>query len=266
MPADLTGKVAAVITKADRPNKNPLFKFIRTREAALHNWEVLWRFNNLGEVIRANKDTIVQYGSEFRPVNELTMLFKNHPLWPWMRQALEDGSSFPLKKNVSRLKYLDAAEGLCFGNRKGCLLHSKFLEACLDEDVHHGFSLPLPREKVLEIQDLLIAPLNVHNQNIINKWGEIISKKRMTHNLSKVFLASGMSFNSRTIKTLLQECMYGYCLLRMIHTIVDLRERHPNRRIFLSKWACQNGNGSQNTANCIITSKHLSRPPPCTAT
>ena len=50
-----------------------------------------------------------------------------------------------------------------------------------------------------------------------------------------VFCGSKTSVNSRLIKEEIQECRFGYCLRRLIHTIVDLRRRHPHLRIYISK-------------------------------
>ena len=101
----------------------------------------------------------------------------------------------------------DVAEALKFGNHKGCDKFKPFLEKCLDDDVVHGYSLVITRQRVTEIPNLLIAPLNVHEQHTINEWGEIIDKMRMTHNLSKLFTGSDSSVNSRLDKQAIQECM-----------------------------------------------------------
>ena len=80
-----------------------------------------------------------------------------------------------------------------------------------------------------------MAPMNIIDQNTITEFGEIIQKQRLTHNQSMVF-SSGTSVNSRVIKTELQDCMYGHCLLRIIHYILNLRWHHPNCRILINKY------------------------------
>ena len=93
------------------------------------------------------------------------------------------------------------------------------------------------RDAILHIPDTLIAPLNVHKQNTINKCGEIIDKKRLTHNQSMTYdRGSGTSVNGRVLWEELQECRYGYCLLWTIHATACLQQRHPWPRILLAKY------------------------------
>ena len=86
-----------------------------------------------------------------------------------------------------------------------------------------------------KIKDALLAPTNVIEQGTINERGEIIDKKRLTHNQSKIYNGSGTSVNSRVQEEKLHDCMYGSCLLRLIHAIVEFRRRHPNSKILLQK-------------------------------
>ena len=205
-------------------------------EAANYNWGVLSGYKDLGECIAAQKESIVGYGSEFRKAEVLEPLFRHHPLWPRMQKALTQGVTFPLKEISQRDMAADVKEALAFGNHKGCVKHKSFLEDCIEDDVTHGFSLVFPKDQVKDIPGALVAPLNVHDQNTINERGEVIDKKRLTHNLSKVFGGSGESVNSRLFRNEIQECMYGYCILRLVHLIVALRTRFPDKKIFLTKW------------------------------
>lgn len=56
----------------------------------------------------------------------------------------------------------------------------------------------------------------------------------MKHNQSKI-LSSGTSVNSRVNKDKLHDCMYEFCTPRLVHYILALRQKFPNRRIFISK-------------------------------
>jgi len=47
---------------------------------------------------------------------------------------------------------------------------------------------------------------------------------------------SGLSVNIRTIKEKLPPCVYGRVLLRLTHYIVDLRAKHPEKRILVGKY------------------------------
>ena len=104
----------------------------------------------------------------------------------------------------------------------------------MNDDVIHGFSLVIPVEKVPLLKNALVAPMNIVDQFSINERGEIIQKKRLTHNQSFVF-SSGTSLNNRVLKDKLQDVMYGTCLSRVIHNILILRQNYPNKRILMQK-------------------------------
>ena len=94
-----------------------------------------------------------------------------------------------------------------------------------------SLSLSLYIEK--KIKDALLAPMNAIEQDTINERGEISDKKRITHNHSKRYNGSKTSVNQRVKEEGIQDCMYGACLSRMIHDIVELRRRHPKAKILL---------------------------------
>ena len=77
--------------------------------------------------------------------------------------------------------------------------------------------------------------MNVIEQNTISMTGEIIDKQRACHDLSFQGKCSHSSANSRVIETELQQCLFGYCLLRVIHYIVALRRDFPNTPILIQK-------------------------------
>jgi len=62
-----------------------------------------------------------------------------------------------------------------------------------------------------------------------------VPKYRMIHDQTYMAL-SGLSVNIRTIKERLPPCVYGRVLLRLTHYIVDLRAKHPNRKILVGKY------------------------------
>ena len=142
--------------------------------------------------------------------------------------------SYPLEEldDKERLKNLE--EALKFGNHKGVDENEDLFEEMMNTDVIHGYSLVIPREKTRELIGALISPMNIVKQSTINKFGEIVPKKRLTHNQSMEF-QSGTSVNSRAQKDLLQDVMYGSCLLWVIHQIVIYRLRYPNHRILMQK-------------------------------
>ena len=61
------------------------------------------------------------------------------------------------------------------------------------------------------IPGVLMAPMNITNQNTIDKTGRIIGKDWLTHNQSYKW-ASNSSVNSRAVKDTLLPCRFGACL------------------------------------------------------
>ena len=105
----------------------------------------------------------------------------------------------------------------------------------MNNDVIHGYSLVLPRSKMIDLEGALLAPMNIADQNIINKRGEIITNKHLVmHNQSYTF-SLVTSVNSQVIKNNLQDCMYGSCLFRIIHEILNMRSKYPHKRVILKK-------------------------------
>ena len=132
---ELVKKLCGETYKQQNP---PKFKFCRTIQAANHNWDILESYKNLGEAIEAQGNTILQSGSEFRPLNSIRLLLQLHPLWPRLSTSLDKGVDFPLTELSKEKRTEDVAEALKFCNHKGVTKYPKFFEACLDEDVKKG--------------------------------------------------------------------------------------------------------------------------------
>ena len=79
-----------------------------------------------------------------------------------MLLALSVGVRFPLDDLPSHLQQRDVEEGLAFSNHHGTEDYRLFFEDCLIDNVQQGYSLVIPKDKVLHIFNALIAPLNVH--------------------------------------------------------------------------------------------------------
>ena len=156
---------------------------------------------------------MLSYGSEFRSSSLLEKVFKFHPLWPQFKDILDNGVKFPLNPISSDIRKKDLLEALKFGNHKGVSKFRKIFDKLIKKDVIHGYALPIPLKKVTELENALMSPLNIAEQNTISELGEVIPSQRLTHNQSKEFSASGTSINGRVQKDSLQDCLYGHCLL-----------------------------------------------------
>jgi len=217
-------------------NENPLFIFEFSENAAQHNAIVLEQFNfNVNSAIQAQKHSQVFYGSEFKSPDLLEKIFKNHPLWSFMKQILSDGASYPLKAIPEEIRKADLNFHKERGNHKSAQRFNETIINIIKEDIEHGFALILPIQLLEFIKNASLAPIGCTKQMTINSLGERVPKYRMTHDQS--FLGpSGTSVNDRTIQEDLPPLVYGFCLKRIIHYIIKLRSKHPNKKIFISKF------------------------------
>jgi hypothetical protein len=175
------------------------------------------------------------FGSEFKDKDDLEKLLSSHPHWEKLKQILTHGASFPLSPMNEIQRNTDLEFHKNRGNHKSALKNAEILDKIIKEDVERGFALPLPIHLTKYIPNASIAPLGCQEQETINERGERIPKYRMTHDQSFPG-PSNLSVNLRVIQEQLPPCMYSHVLLRSIHYIVDLRSRHPNKRIFINKF------------------------------
>lgn len=234
-PQNLIEIIKRIIASPKIEMKKPSFIFEMNQEAAQHNWKILEESDlDLGKALENQRGTQLDPGSEFRPTEILEPLLENHPLWPRLNDQLKHGADFPLDDLGIKERKEDVEEALIFGNHKGADDNEELFHEMMLDDVTLGYSIPIPRDKVCMLPEAVISPMNIQDQHGINEKGEIIAKKRLTHNQSMKY-KSGTSVNSRTQKDKLQDVMYGSCLLRVIHQIVEYRFRFPDKRILLQK-------------------------------
>ncbi len=102
------------------------------------------------------------------------------------------------------------------------------------KDVKYGYSLPAPLSSIQSIAGLVMAPMNIMEQNRIDKFWQKIQKDRLTHDQSWKW-SSGTSVNSRVQKELLQACQYGFCIHRLINWAIAARRKYPGQRILATQ-------------------------------
>ncbi len=99
-------------------------------------------------------------------------------------------------------------------------------------DIIHGYAIPLPLNKIIQIPHICMAPLHIQAQWTINEFGEIVAKDCLIHDQSFKWETSKTSVKSHCNPSTLQKCMFGKCLLRLINWIVVARWKYPNCKIF----------------------------------
>ena len=94
--------------------------------------------------------------------------------------------------------------------------------------------IPFLKSSLMQVVGAGVVPIGVASQWTIDKDGNRIIKNRTTHNLSNK-MKSGFSWNGMLDEDLMEECHFGWCLVRILHRIHDIRQRKPTSKIFISK-------------------------------
>ena len=191
----------------------------------------------MDKLIDQHKSSTIGYGSELRPMDQLDLLLGYHPDFEEFKSNHEQGIDYPLDPidDETRLKNLHAT--IERGNH----------QSALDEDLRHhvtkgvlsdiqlGYGFPIPIECIPKIEGAEVYPMGVQNQLTISEFGEIIPKKRVTHDLSHNRRA-GESVNQRVRTDELPECKFGHSFVRFLHLIHHIRWLHPNQPILANKF------------------------------
>jgi hypothetical protein len=151
-----------------------------------------------------------------------------------MFRILTNGSELPLEPLDKDSRMADVREALIFGNHKGASMQPDLLWHLMSKDVHLGYCLPPPLAKAEKILDILIAPMNIQQQNTTNKLSRIIPKDRQIHDQSFKW-SSGTSVNSCIKMEELLPCMFGACVKQIVNWVVTARRLFPNVPILASK-------------------------------
>jgi len=143
------------------------------------------------------------------------------------------GIEYSLSPLTLSLQSNDLKEGLGLGNHKGVSNVNDFFVKMMQTEIESGFSLLLPLNASTQCKDGIITHHNIIEQNTITETREIVEKLRLTHNNSKTFRSSA-SVNGWVNKDALQDCMYGFCICRLVHYIISLCKHFQARRTYIS--------------------------------
>ena len=191
---------------------------------------------DLGKVINnPSKPSITSFGSEFKSPDLLDHLLGKHPRWKYLKQIISEGSLWYTRDINEMARSNDLEGAISCGNHKSAKKEIKVLTEGLTKEIKKGWQLLLPLEKAKEIPGLVMSPMGVATALGISANGKFVPKKRITHDLSFPGIFSEESTNSRVIKELLEPCMFGYTFLRLIHKIVQLRNKYPKKIIWIRK-------------------------------
>ena len=224
--------------KESTPKKHK-FIFEDTRDAAKYNTKFIKHYKyNLEKAIKKQRNTILSPGSEFRHIEHIEKLLCHHEDWNLFKDIVAKGCDYQLLDNLdesTRKEDLNAM--LQRGNHKSAKSteNAPALSKAFAKEVSRGWLLPITIESTTKIKNLSVIPLGVATQATIDEFGNRIPKKRVTHDAS--FIApSGLSLNNSVQEDLLQNCIYGHCMRRVLHEIHNMRYHNQNKKIYMSKY------------------------------
>ncbi len=213
----------------------PEFIFELAEEPAEKNFLILKKYDfELEKAITAQKSSLLGFGSEFRPLQKLRKIFKHHPLWAQMEQLLINRLEWSLSDLSKSDRIADIIEALAFGNHKGASQKPVLLKKLISDNIHYGYGLVIPWEKISRLPNACVAPMNIMKQFTLDTGSRIVDKEHLTHDQSFKW-QSGLLVNRRVKKESLQHCMYERCLMQLLCWIVAPRKKFPQAPIALQK-------------------------------
>ena len=238
---DWKGFALIVRTLAESPVEPPQqseFIFEFSKKAADHNCKVLEQTNfDFDKHIKQQKlPTILSMGSEVRPPSQLDKLLSHHPNYKLFRWNTTHGIDYPISELPEKDRVEELTRQLDKGNHKSALTKEakEHVDKAMLSDISLGYGIPLSIDCIRKLKHAEVYPVGLQHQRTINELGQIIPKKRMSHDLSNR-KNEGKSINQRVIEENLPSVLYGYSLLRYLHLIHHIRRNHPSEIILCNK-------------------------------
>ena len=235
----LVTTVKFCISQREKEPKPHNIAFENSTEAAKINADILRKHQyDFEKFINSQHDTILTPGSEFRSIHTLERLLGNHQDWHKIKKIISEGCDIPTVNSDTNedTQRADLQAMINRGNHKSTQdkENSKALHKGYLKEIEHGWMIPVTIESVYHIKNAMVLPLGIVCQQTLDIHGQSTIKRRITHDCSFP-TPSGTSMNINTNLDLLDECIYGHCLWRILHDIHRQRIEFPNTRILISK-------------------------------
>ena len=234
-------KLLTKISRITYPAKNkPLFIHENTEAAAAHNTRILEDHDwDMEKATNAVNNTILEPGSEFRPIVDLEDIFKHHEDWSKFKVIATEGVKYKFEESMEydeKTRIADVKHQIKVGNNKSALTEemAPIIQKNYTKEVERGWMTPFLKSSVENIKKISIIPIGNAKQWTIDMWSNRVIKNRTTHDMSKKF-KSGQSWNGMIDDDQLEPCLFATSLLRYLHRMHDMRLRNPDKPIFQGK-------------------------------
>ena len=233
----LMSTVARIVSRTELALHPPRFIFRNTSEAAHANAAILQEHAfDLHDAISSQPNSIVSPDSDFRPAEAVDPLFSQHEYWPYLREIINIGCSYPLDPVDPTSQRTQLLHMIDRGNHQSALApaNAPTLFKNYQKEVDRGWMVPIPKDTVPRLPGAGVIPVDVATQWTIDDDGNRIVKRRTTHDAS-FRPPGGSSINDRMDRAVLNDCFFGYCLLRLLHAIHVMRLHEPAVPIYIMK-------------------------------
>lgn len=216
-----------------------MFKFENTLEAATFNSNIIEKYGmDLERAVEDDGNSTLKPGTEFRKLDDIQNLANCHKDSKVITSIIKHGASYPidLQKYSETTRLSDLEAGIVKGNNKSAE-HPEgriALQKAYTKEVNKGWMIPITIDTLRSVKGAGVIPIGCTVQHTINENGERIQKRRTTHDCSQKN-ESGFSVNLACQKDELEDCIYGYCLLRTLHNIHTIRIHNPSSKIYINK-------------------------------
>ena len=172
------------------------------------------------------------YSSEFQSLDALSSFYKKHDTFPFFANVHQQGTYYALTRTLSDDERItESNTNIARRNHRSVTKRPEILEEKLERDLKFRFSIPWWVLSLRDILGTMVQACGLALQHILEGI-----KYRDTHNLSFFTTGKEASDNSNCDMETYQEMVYGLCLSRIIHFIVNFRRRFPNKKILISKY------------------------------
>ena len=237
-PAWLLQSIQQIAATSTPTPAAPPFQFCSSSDSVTHNTRLLEEYDfDLTKIVDEHQHTTLGYGSEFRSIEDLSSIYRQHELFSFFKVMHQKGMEYIFKRDLTedeRMAELEA--NIARGNHASAKSQPKELERKVDREVTYGFALPVWLSAIPRIPRSLLQACGLVTQSSLSETGERIEKSRLTHDQSFCITSNYASVNRRLDRDAYPDLIYGFCLLRIIHFIVALRLRFPDTPILISKY------------------------------
>lgn len=133
-----------------------------------------------------------------------------------------------------RLQEVQAS--LQYRNHKSVTNNQRLLEEYITKDIKFGFALPINKTAVTDILKYLVQPGGLAKQFTLSPDGTRVPQEQLTHNLTFKHTGNNIYVKNQLNLDEYPEMYYRHCLSQVIHFIVALRWRFPDKKIFIAKF------------------------------